>query len=93
MPAVRKAKVQRKDKPKAQAWTVVHADDVTKMKYGCGRKPEWFDKAHAERLAAPADPSHRWVPLLVDDLAAFGGDGITHEALMAAKAADDDADL
>jgi hypothetical protein len=93
MPAVRKAKVQRKDKPKAQAWTVVHADDVTKMKYGCGRKPEWFDKAHAERLAAPADPSHRWVPLEVADLAAFGGDGVTYGALMAAKAAAGDSDL
>jgi hypothetical protein len=81
----------------ADAWTVVHEDDVSEMKYGLNWKPDWFDEDHARTLAEPAHPSHRWVAVSVDDLAQFGGPGVSHKEMLSRKAAspkdDEGADL
>lgn len=70
----------------ATAWTVVHADDVTEMKYPANWKPDWFDKEHAHTLAEPAHPDQKWVAISVEDLARFGGPGVTYKEAMAKKA-------
>lgn len=69
------------------AWTVVHEDDVTEMKYPCNWKPEWFEEGRARMLAEPAHPTHKWVAVRVSDLATFGGPGVTHKELLARKEA------
>lgn len=77
-----------------EAWTVVHQDDVTEMKYWPSWKPDWFDEDHARALAEPAHPDHRWVAINVADLARYGGPGVTYKELEARKraapAADED---
>lgn len=70
-------------------WTVVHADDVSEMKYRANWKPDWFDEDHARSLAEPAHPSHKWVAMSVADLARYGGPGVTYKQAMARKKAGD----
>lgn len=70
MPPKRKQAIQR---PKQAPWTVVHADDVTNLKYP--PTGSWFDEQHARNCAIPAHPEHRWVALPVEDLARYGKPG------------------
>lgn len=83
----RSKKPPPKPKPHREPWTVVHRDDTTRVKYPfAGPVPDWFDEDHAHRLAAPATPDHRWVPITVADLAQHGGPGITYDQAMSRKA-------
>jgi len=62
-------KVQRVEKPKGIPYVVVDKTNVTRLKYPAklGEAVKGFHQMQAERLALPADPSHAWTAITLEE--------------------------
>lgn len=82
----RAKKAVRKDKPKRDAWAVVHVSDVTRWRYTPTSEHPGMNAEHAQRLSStPAGAADCWQPALIRDVAQHATVGMSIADLEQAK--------